>query len=172
MPKIDWTVIPINLYLTDEDYKIAESNGISKQLADDRFYDWGWTAARSIGSTKALTATSNRFERLLQEAHANGVEITLSGVKARIYNGMSEREAITIPRGGKYKDKYLERAMDNGISRQTYHKRVRVGWDKETASTHPVGKRRKRSEVIPQSSETDIDRILNVEVKSPHADWW
>lgn len=32
-----------------------------------------------------------------EQAHANGILISLSGIQARIYNGMSEEETVTKP---------------------------------------------------------------------------
>jgi len=163
-------VIPIKQYLTPEDYAIAKSNGISRKLAHERFYYSDWAAERAITETPGQYH-SGKYKELLKQAHANGVMITLGGLYQRIYKGMPEQEAVTktLVR----KSKYIEIAESNGISRQAYYSRVHRGWDKDLASTWPIGKSRKKVAKASDSlSESEIDRILNVEVGSTHNTWF
>lgn len=166
-------MIPIKRYLTDEDYAIAKSNGVSTQLAYARFYVSDWSAERAITEPPGKYHSGN-YKELLKQAHENGVMITLGGLYQRIYKGMSEHEAITKPL--MQKDKYIAQAESNGISHQTYYSRRKSGWDKELASTWPVGKSRRKPVVKPTASdslsESEIDRILKIEVGSPHNSWW
>ena len=163
-------MIPIKQYLTPEDYEIAESNGISERLVYERFYINDWTAERAITEPPGNYHSGN-YKELLKQAHANGVMITLGGLYQRIYKGMPEEEAVTKPLVRK--SKYIEIAESNGISRQAYYSRIHRGWDKETASTWPIGKSRKKVAKASDSlSESEIDRILNVEVGSTHNTWF
>jgi len=160
-------------YLTPEDYAIAKSNGISRKRAHERFYHNDWSAERAITEPTGHYH-SNNYKELLKQAHENGVMITLGGLYQRIYKGMSEEEAVTKPLVRK--SKYIEIAESNGISRQAYYSRVHRGWDKELASTWPIGKSRKKVAVKPTASddlsESEIDRILEIEVGSTHSGWF
>ena len=49
----------------------------------------------------------------------------------------------------------LEIALKNGISRSTYYKRLRYGWDKEKAATTPV---RKKSKYIELAQKNGLHR--------------
>src|SRR5699024_10488658 len=114
------------------------------------------------------------LDALLKQAHENGVMISSGGLYQRLHKGMSKQEAVTKPL--QKKDKYIDIAESNGISRQTYYSRRNRGWGEELASTWPVGKSRKKVAVKPTASddlsESEIDRILNVEVQSPHSGWF
>ena len=162
---------PIKQYLTPEDYEIAESNGIGYQLAYQRFHEMGWTAERAI--TQPVNR-KGKLKKLVEEAHSNGIMISRSGMQARMRE-MSDYDAVNTP-SRESSSEYVAIAEENGISRQAYYSRRKRGWDKELASTWPIGKHRKKVAVKPSASdslsESDIDRILEVEVKSPHADWW
>ncbi|WP_079708600.1 hypothetical protein [Paraliobacillus ryukyuensis] len=67
----------------------------------------------------------------LQEANLKGIRT--DNVKARIRNGWSKEKALNTPTY-KYK-RYIRKARENDILPQTFYKRVKLGWDLETAAT-------------------------------------
>jgi len=164
-------VIPIKQYLTPEDYEIAESNGISERLVYERFYINDWTAERAITQP---VKRKGKLKKLVEEAHSNGIMISRSGMQARMRK-MSDYDAVNTPLR-ESSSEYVAIAEENGISRQAYYSRRKRGWDKELASTWPVGKSRKEVAVKPTASddlsESEIARILNIEVGSPHNSWF
>lgn len=139
-------------YLTDEDYIIAEKNGISHQRAYDRFYINGWDKQRAI--TQPLKKVSI-WEQYRDKCESHG--IAKPTFYYRINNGLSPEEAATFPlvTSGSYsfnqqprlQKEWLETAKKNGIGRSTLDQRIYIlKWDIQRAITQPVdaSKRRKR----------------------------
>src|SRR5690625_3872913 len=100
--------------------------------------------------------------------------ISRSGMQARMRK-MSDYDAVNTPLR-ESSSEYVAIAEENGISRQAYYSRRKRGWDKKLASTWPIGKSRKKVAMKPKASdslsESEIDRILNVEVGSTHSQWF
>lgn len=86
-----------DMYLTEEDYAIAEKNGISRKRAYQRFYQNGWEKERSITQPiRKGTLWKNYREK------CESIGITKASFYSRIYRGMSPEEASvtpTIPNG-------------------------------------------------------------------------
>lgn len=138
-------------YLTDEDFALAEANGIRKALAYDRFYRLGWAKKR------ATTETPKRriWPDYKEEAEANGV--TRHMFFKRIGDGIEPEEAIAMgyighgSNRGQHKKRlgrmHVEIAEANGIPEGTARNRVNLyGWDIERAITEPVHVKYRRCE--------------------------
>lgn len=125
-------------YLTDEHYAIAENNGLSKKLVQNRYYA-GWDIERAITTPKG---NQGYLKEVVKEAARNGIELTIHAVSDRKNKlGWTYREIVTTPLGHrkdyKYKD-YEELALKNDIGVLTFRGRLRRGWTKERACTEPV----------------------------------
>lgn len=142
--------------LTEEDYQHAIANGIKRETARQRFYDLGWEKQRAINEPINKKTDRSAWIRL---AAAHG--ITRAAFHTRIQRGWSEEEAATTPKQTfavaqeirhaemrKYPVEYLEKAKRNGISEQTFRRRVREGWGYEKASTTPTNIKKRRKEMI------------------------
>ncbi|USK56546.1 hypothetical protein LIS82_08780 [Cytobacillus solani] len=58
-------------YLTDQDYELAESRGISRQNAYLRFYQYGWSKRRTINTPVKVYA--NPWLEWKSIAESNGI---------------------------------------------------------------------------------------------------
>jgi hypothetical protein len=86
-------------YLTDEDYLIAERNGISHKTAYQRFYLTGWTKERAI--TQKIEPS--RWSVYREICETNG--ISQQTFNDRIRRGKSPEEAATTPVGKRIANK-------------------------------------------------------------------
>ncbi len=124
-------------YITPEDYKEAESNGIDKTLLEQRVRIYGWDIERAI-------KTKNKRHLLSDEAlrKASELGIDRSTVFARMRLGWSEEKAISTPLGNtrrKVFPKWVYETADKyGISYSTVYNRVHRGWGLVRACTERV----------------------------------
>lgn len=124
-----------DLYLTKEHYKIAAENGISKELAYNRF-NAGWDAMEAV--TKPIRYVNKELQ---EKARANGIELPISVIAGRKMLGWPEEKIITTELHAKKKiNHYIDVAAKNGIGKNTFYARRQRGWTLEKASTEPVQK--------------------------------
>lgn len=138
-------------YLTPEDFASAELNGVSKNVARNRFYNLGWSKQRTI-NTPCTRDTSAERTRWRQIAERNG--IPRSTFNDRICKGkwdyeraattpvMSKTERAEEARKSNYSvftPEQAEVAESYGIPLSTARHRVRqYGWSVQRAITTPV----------------------------------
>ncbi len=127
----------MKLYLTDEDYEIAVKNGINRKLAYDRFYNRGWDAEDAISKPKG---NQGILKKIQKEALENGIELNIGAIANRRRLRWSHEKIVTTPLHGtrNTNKEYLKRAIENGISQDTFYGRLRLGWSRERACTDPV----------------------------------
>lgn len=77
-------------YLSPDDLKIAESNGISGAAAKQRMYQYGWSKRRAI--TETLKERPGLWKHYKDIAVVSDVSFYL-----RIKKGMTPEEAATTP---------------------------------------------------------------------------
>lgn len=128
-------------YLTEEDYQIAEKNGISRNRAYARYYVNCWSKKRAI--TQPLFKKSPEFRTHAKIAQANGINITT--FYSRVQRGLPLSDASSLPTGHrrpiakKITDEQLAIAAANGIKPTTVWNRVKnLFWPIEKAITKPV----------------------------------
>ncbi|MCU5414805.1 hypothetical protein OCE50_28475 [Bacillus wiedmannii] len=121
---------------TEEDYKIAARNGISKANVNQRVYGYHWSVERAITDPLQNKKGKESNRPLVFIAEQNG--ISASTFYRRIRNGMSEIEAATKLKGH---EAFIKIALENGISENCYRKRVQRGIPKYEAATKPKDKR-------------------------------
>ena len=125
-------------YITPEDYKIAEENGISKDTLLSRVRKLGWDVDKAI--TKPVRAKRKFTEEEIKTMEENGVNrIIAAGSR---YWGWTLEEAITkSKKKGRqyvYPEWVYKEADRNGISYSALGNRIRRGMSLEEACTRKV----------------------------------
>jgi len=127
-------------YLTDQDYEIAEQNGISKSAAYQRFYNYEWSKERAI-TEKINAKESSLYSQYKEKCRQNNVSGDL--FRKRLKKGMSPEEAASKPPEfhrpwGRYGDmsENYKIAEKNGINPRTVRTRIyTMKWSVEKAIT-------------------------------------
>lgn len=141
-------------YITPEEYAIAEKNGISRQMVNNRVRSLGWDKKRALTQKPNVRKLLNKD--LLDKAAKNG--IGRETFRYRINNGWSLEDAVTVPpmdrkklmkklgeKSRKYPKELIATAKANGISIKTFYERIHTyKWDVIKAANTPliVGKER------------------------------
>ena len=144
-------------YLTEEDLKIAESNGISRKNALQRVYLYGYSIEDAITKPLRNKGGTGEWMKWKETALAHGIDCAAFYNRVKHY-GYTPEEAATNPpqkrsviqakgietrkrKGTIIMDrKDIEEAEANGIKKATFSSRVHnLGWSIEDAKTLPVG---------------------------------
>ena len=88
-----------SLYLSEEDFKRAEINGISEQLLKQRVYIYGWDKELAI-NRKNERLCKKYTEEQLKIAESNG--ISRNTLRARLNSGW-DMETATTKKPNKYR---------------------------------------------------------------------
>ena len=125
-------------YITPEDFKIAEENGISKDTLLSRVRKLGWDIDKAI--TKPVRAKRKFTEEEIKMMEENGVNRNI--VAGRRYWGWTLEEAITkSKKKGRqyvYPEWVYKEADKNGISYSALGNRIRRGMSLEEACTRKM----------------------------------
>ena len=125
-------------YITPEDYKIAEENGISKDTLLSRVRKLGWDVDKAI--TKPVRAKRKFTEEEIKTMEENGVNRNIAA--GRRYWGWTLEEAITkSKKKGRqyvYPEWVYKEADKNGISYSALGNRIRRGMSLEEACTRKM----------------------------------
>ena len=125
-------------YITPEDYKIAEENGISKDTLLSRVRKLGWDVDKAI--TKPVRAKRKFTEEEIKAMEENGIDRNVAA--GRRYWGWTLEEAITkSKKKGRqyvYPEWVYKEADKNGISYSALGNRIRRGMSLEEACTRKV----------------------------------
>ena len=125
-------------YITPEDFKIAEENGISKDTLLSRVRKLGWDVDKAI--TKPVRAKRKFTEEEIKTMEENGVNRNIAA--GRRYWGWTLEEAITkSKKKGRqyvYPEWVYKEADKNGISYSALGNRIRRGMSLEEACTRKV----------------------------------
>ena len=122
-------------YITPEDFKIAEENGIPEYVVTTRVRKLGWDVDKAI--TKPVRAKRKFTEEQIKTMEENGVD--RNTVSCRLKWGWTLEEALTKPkkRGRQYvyPEWVYKEANKNGISYSALGNRIRSGMSLEEACT-------------------------------------
>ena len=122
-------------YITPEDFKIAEENGIPEYVVTTRVRKLGWDVDKAI--TKPVRAKRKFTEEQIKTMEENGVD--RNTVSCRLKWGWTLEEALTKPkkRGRQYvyPEWIYKEANKNGISYSALGNRIRSGMSLEEACT-------------------------------------
>lgn len=146
----------MDLYLTDEDFKTAEANGISYENAYARFYNYGWVKKDAI--TKPVLRRDLWINHK-EECEKNG--INRSTFLSRVRKGLPPEKAASLPVASfgqklepekhptKISKEMKELATKNGISYNTFSIRVyKYKWDVLKAATTPIKTQFRRRDFV------------------------
>ena len=122
-------------YITPEDFKIAEENGISKDTLLSRVRKLGWDVDKAI--TTPVRAKRKFTKEEIKTMEENGVD--RNTVACRLKWGWTLEETLTKPKkGGRqyvYPKWVYKEADKNGISYSALGNRIRRGMSLEEACT-------------------------------------
>ena len=125
-------------YITPEDFKIAEENGIPEYVVTTRVRKLGWDIDRAI--TKPVRSKRKFTEEEIKAMEENGIDRDVAA--GRMYWGWTLEEAITKPKkGGRqyvYPEWVYKEANKNGISYSALGNRPRRGTSLEEACTQKI----------------------------------
>ena len=125
-------------YITPEDFRIAEENGISKDTLLSRVRKLGWDIDKAI--TKPVRAKRKFTEEEIKTMEENGVNRNIAA--GRRYWGWTLEEAITkSKKKGRqyvYPEWVYKEADKNGISYSALGNRIRRGMSLEEACTKKI----------------------------------
>jgi len=140
--------------ITEEDYKIAEKNGISRENVYQRVNTYVWDVEDAITIPVRKRKSDEGWDEWKEIALANGIDKTLYVGRVR-YQGFSREDAATRKRNKrlhkKWTDRECEIAKENGIAGNGMgipNARLRLGWSREDAVSVP--KMTKGREIIKQ----------------------
>jgi|SRR5699024_337908 len=121
-------------YLSPEDYKAAERNGIYKELLNVRFYHNNWSKERAINQPKRKHVQNCKYRK---RAKDNGININT--YTSRVQRGWSKKDASTITplsekertrrvckARRKYPDWVYDTLKEYDINIITFHERIRM----------------------------------------------
>ena len=122
-------------YITPEDFKIAEENGIPEYVVTTRVRKLGWDVDKAI--TKPVRSKRKFTKEEIKTMEENGIDQNIAA--NRMYWGWNLEEAITKPkkRGRQYvyPEWVYKEANKNGISYSALGNRIRSGMSLEEACT-------------------------------------
>lgn len=131
-------------YITPEEYKVAEANGIDAHNLERRIRSLGWDKEMSL--TKPLEIKTNR-RKWAEVALSNGIKYYTFMSRVNNY-GMSEEEAANKPlqdksecikrladNNRKIPKELVQIAESNGIKYHTLRARLKRGMDPHEAAT-------------------------------------
>lgn len=136
----------INKYITPEQYKIAERNGMNKYTLERRVRQLGWNIDRAL-TQPTLRKNKTNWKEWKAVAKQHGVSYPTYCSRLRIgwtceeaaTNRPKTRREITIERwekqGRRVTEEQIEVAKENGICYSTIHCRLHRGWSIEDAIT-------------------------------------
>ena len=125
-------------YITPEDFRIAEENGISKDTLLSRVRKLGWDIDKAI--TKPVRAKRKFTEEEIKAMEENGIDRNVAA--GRRYWGWTLEEAITkSKKKGRqyvYPEWVYKEADKNGISYSALWHRIKRGMSLEEACTKKI----------------------------------
>lgn len=137
-----------NYYITPEEYALAEQNGVSRPLLNYRVRQALWDKRVAI-NTPPKTPQIRDFGQWEAVAKKNG--INKKQLINRVNKGWDLERAATEPltdaaervqRGVMKRRKYslemMVEAENNGVSRETFYRRIERGWTPEKAASTPL----------------------------------
>lgn len=119
-------------YITDEQYEIAEKNGIKRGTVHNRVTVLNWTVEDAISKppTKGMTFTDEELR--LMKKH----KLSYLTVRRRLKAGWSRESAFGPKKTENWlSDELIEKAKENGISYELLYWRKKQCWSDEEAST-------------------------------------
>lgn len=133
-----------DFYITPEEYIVAESNGISKQLLESRVRRLGWSKEKAM---KEPVRIKGEYSKWYKIAESNGISKRTFIGRIKICGWSFERAATEKVKDvnevansmaesrRKYSEEIYKILEINGISRKMFYARIHRGWTIERAMT-------------------------------------
>ena len=140
-------MIDYDSYITEEEYKIAEANGIDKRTLEERIRKQFWDKERAISQPKRKRGKYTKWYKI---AESNGISrgtfiarVNESGwscerAATEPIKTVKEKAIIMAESRRKYPAEVYATLKANGINRNTFIARIRRGWTVERAMTEKV----------------------------------
>ncbi|MGE7113221.1 hypothetical protein [Lysinibacillus sp. NPDC047702] len=140
---------PYDYYITDEEYEFAEARGISQKTLDYRIRRLGWSKSKALNTP--VKKQRKYPKHIMDKVKENNIHPNT--FRWRVQYGWDIERACTEPtlppnhplrRSGnvekrrKYPIELVLLAEKNGISYQTFRRRVKSGMDMHTAAVTPL----------------------------------
>ncbi|BAU28187.1 hypothetical protein DFP93_101264 [Aneurinibacillus soli] len=134
-------------YITPEEYKRAQQNGIDAANLERRIHLLGWKKERAMNTPLREKLDRGEWAKIAEQ---NGIKYDTFMSRVNVY-GWDEERAATQPlqdrkaaalkgteKNRVYDPAHVELAAKNGIAYHTFVRRIKRGWDSERAATEPV----------------------------------
>lgn len=124
-----------DFYITPEEYELAEKNGISRHMLENRIRYAGWSKEKAI-NTPLRKEKYKELNIWKQKAIENGISVGRFFNRIEQLNWSYEKAAITKEdKRQKYPLWIKEELKKNGIKYYTFLRRIEKGWDLKRAYT-------------------------------------
>lgn len=128
---------PYDFYITPEEYEIAARNGIRRRTLEARIRRSGWDKKRAINTPSRKKTDRSSWCRI---AESNGICKATFLSRVNLYKWDEERAAtepifVIQESNRKYSDEICRTLERNGISKQMFYGRIKIGWSLERAMT-------------------------------------
>lgn len=159
-----------DFYITPEEYKIAEQNGITHARLEVRVRSFAWPKKKAISTPPAKKKKlGNDWVKLAKE---NGICYSTFKYRANEL-GWDKKRAATQPlqdrklqakrayeKSRKYPKELRDLALKNGINERTFERRVQAGWDIKIAATRPTMTSRECGLLTKDKRQRSLDLIF------------
>ncbi|MCW6075494.1 hypothetical protein LAV44_09155 [Clostridium sporogenes] len=136
-------------YITPEEYKIAENNGISKANVEQRIRAYGWSKKDALEiPVKKRGIIPKKYKEMCKKNNIPigtfynrlyGLKWSMEKAATEEIMDMETKAQNFVNRLRKYPLEWIEKAKKNGISEYNFRRRVReYNWSYEKAATTPV----------------------------------
>lgn len=150
----------MSIYITPEEYEIAESNGIRARLVEQRVRTQSWDVKRAITTPVRKHKPKGTLTKWAEKAKKNGVSYDTFSARINVL-GWDIEKAATKPKETKeermerlnagrrvFPLEFIKLAESNGIDYETFKYRVRSGKGYEEAATHPLMKNGRKKKTV------------------------
>lgn len=130
-------------YWDDKDIAEARANGITYNAFYARVYHYGWSVekAKTLPVMSRAQTSRKYSEDIMKLAKENGISKNLFYKRVNRMRWNEKRAATEpVPTNRKYPKEYCDRAIANGVSVRTFHRRLSEGWTLEEATKPPLSK--------------------------------
>ncbi|MBA9088779.1 hypothetical protein FHR92_005312 [Fontibacillus solani] len=136
-------------YITPEEYTQAATNGVSTRTLEWRIREATWDKERAITTPPRRCVDHSNWHAIAEQngiprqLYLNRISIGWEPERAATepiltQDKRAERMRNNNPRAWSYPEELINQAARNGVSRNTFNKRVNRGWSCERAASEPI----------------------------------
>lgn len=159
----------MSIYITPEEYEIAESNGIKGRLVEQRVRTQGWDVKRAITTPVRKHKPKGSLTKWAEKAKENGISYDTFTARVNAL-GWDIEKAATQPKQTKeermnrlnagrrvFPLDFVKLAESNGIDYETFKYRVRSGRSYEEAATRPLMNNGRKKGIVQEKLIRNIE---------------